>query len=95
VVEIRELGGEFCSDFVSLESAAGCEDGYFGHDGAEVDGTGFAFEMAGCFDVFVDFFFDERDVRFQGFLAEAEFDELVAREMLERLCRRLSEREDY
>lgn len=58
VVEVGEFGGEFCSDFVSLESATCCEDGDFGHYGAEVDGTGLTFEMAGCFDVLVDFFFD-------------------------------------
>jgi hypothetical protein len=64
VVEVGEFGGEFCADFVSLESATGREDGNFGHDGAKVDSTGLAFEMAGCFDVLVDFFFDEWDVGF-------------------------------
>lgn len=58
MVEIRELGGEFCSDFVALESATSCEYGYLCHNGAQVDGTELTFEMAGCFDVLVDFFFD-------------------------------------
>jgi hypothetical protein len=64
VVEVGEFGGQLCSDFVSLESATGCEDGNFCHDGAEVDGAGLTFEVAGCFDVLVDFFFDEWDVGF-------------------------------
>lgn len=62
MVEVGEFGGEFCADFVSLESSTGCEDGDFCHDGTEVNGTGLTFEMSGCFDVLLDFFLDQRDV---------------------------------
>jgi hypothetical protein len=58
VVEVGEFGRELCADFVALQGAAGCEDRDFGHGGAQVDDSGLAFEVAGCFDVLVDFFFD-------------------------------------
>lgn len=58
MVEVGEFGGELCADLVTLQGAAGCEDGDFGHDSAQVDDARFAFEVAGCFDVLVDFFFD-------------------------------------
>lgn len=77
MVEVGEFGGELCADFVALEGAARREDGNFGHHGAQVDGAELAFEVGGCFDVLVDFLFDQGDVGLQGFLAEAEFDELV------------------
>jgi hypothetical protein len=76
VVKTGELGSQLGADFVSLQGTAGCEDGDFGHRGAQIDNACLAFEFAGGLDVLVDFFFDQRDVGFEGGLAESKFDEL-------------------
>lgn len=74
--EVGELGGEFGTNLVTLQSATCREDGDFGHGSTDIDGSGRAFEFTRCLDVLLNFLFDQGDVGFQGFLAKSELDEL-------------------
>lgn len=62
--ELGELGGQFGAYFFALEGAGCCEDGYLGHGGGEIDGSGLAFEVGGRFYVGACFVGDEGDIGF-------------------------------